>query len=105
MIRGVIVRLISGIFGRRDIVASRRRRHESGRGSTLGASSPGVRSTWLRLCRFNLENDGLELGDGERVQVIVKGGVIVDKFSSISSRIALRFAAEDGLDPRTRRKV
>jgi hypothetical protein len=30
---------------------------------------------------------------------------IVDKFSSTRSRIALRFVAEDGFDPRTRRKV
>jgi hypothetical protein len=30
---------------------------------------------------------------------------IVDKFSSIRSRVAFRLAAEDGLDQRTRRKV
>jgi hypothetical protein len=30
---------------------------------------------------------------------------IVDKLSSIRSRIAFSFAAEDGFDPRTRRKV
>jgi hypothetical protein len=89
--------VISSRMGGGDMIPVETRRRAA---ALRGAEAPGRGGVGL-ISRTTALNWAIV----REYRSLSKVASIVDKFSSMISRIALRFAAEDGFDPRTRRKV